>query len=599
VNERTDPPPTYGTVGRYTIHDELASGGMATVHLGRLRGAAGFSRIVAIKRLRARLAQDRDFVAMFTDEARIASRIRHPSVVSTLDVVADGHELFLVMEYIHGETLAELLRTARARHRQVPPEILSAILLDALRGLHEAHEARDERGELLQVVHRDISPQNLLVGVDGVTRILDFGIAKAAGQLHTTASGTLKGKLAYMPPEQLLNEPLDRRADLYALGVVLWEALTGQRLFSSSDVSARLMPDEIQPPSALVDDLPPGLDRVVLRAVQTDRGRRHASAAEMARALEASLPPANPARVAAWVRELAQDRLDERAHLLARIETTADDGPGQVISTPALLAARVAPLPTTPYPTNPPPAPLPPTEPPPAATSDSAITPVAASGSATTPAATSDSAITPAAASSPTRVIPPPASLQPASAPPATSASPTAPLPSPAPLAPVAPTAPLPPSVVDSSGLSVAEIPPGPSPEPRRARTWLVALPTLLIAGGLLWWAAVPGEGSSLTPLPAALSAGVSVVSVVSAPVVSSSAEATAPAGASAAAGTGAAGGAAGAGTSVVGSAQKAPSARPPRPAAAAQPAGKTAEDCSPPYVLKDGIKHYKRNCFR
>jgi serine/threonine protein kinase len=565
VSDRADPPPTYGTVGRYTIHDELASGGMATVHLGRLRGAAGFSRIVAIKRLRARLAQDRDFVAMFTDEARIASRIRHPSVVPTLDVVADGHELFLVMEYIHGETLAELLRTARARQRQAPPEILSAILLDALRGLHEAHEARDERGELLQVVHRDISPQNLLVGVDGVTRILDFGIAKAAGQLHTTASGTLKGKLAYMPPEQLLNEPLDRRADLYALGVVLWEALTGQRLFSSSDVSARLMPDEIQPPSALVDDLPPGLDRVVLRAVQTDRGRRHASAAEMARALEACLPPANPARVAAWVRELAQDKLDERAHLVARIETTAEDAPGQVISTPELLAARVAPLPAAPYPTRPPPAPLPPTEPPPAATSDSAIT----------PAATSDSAITPAAASSPTRVIPPPAP-------------------------------PLAPSVMDSSSLSIAEIPPELSPEPRRARTWLVALPALLIAGGLLWRSAVPVGESSLTPLPAGLSAGVSAVSATSAPVVSPSAEATAPAGASAAgsaAGTGAAGSAAGtgaaAGTSVVGSAQKAPLVRPPRPAAAAQPAGKAAEDCSPPYVLKDGIKHYKRNCFR
>ncbi|MCS6899520.1 MAG: serine/threonine-protein kinase [Myxococcales bacterium] len=288
---RTDPPPNYGTVGRYTIHDELASGGMATVHLGRLRGAAGFSRIVAIKRLRARFAQDRDFVAMFTDEARIASRIRHPSVVSTLDVVADGRELFLVMEYIHGETLAELLRAAQNRQHAVPPEIIAAIMLDALRGLHEIHEARDEQGELLNVVHRDISPQNLLVGVDGVT----------------------------------LHEPFDRRADLYALGVVLWEALTGQRLFSSQDLSTRLLSEEIQPPSVVAEDLPPELDRIVLRAVQSDRGRRCASAAEMARALEACINPGSPQRVAAWVRELARDKLDERAHLVARIETNADD----------------------------------------------------------------------------------------------------------------------------------------------------------------------------------------------------------------------------------------------------------------------------------
>jgi serine/threonine-protein kinase len=523
---RTDPPPNYGTVGRYTIHDELASGGMATVHLGRLRGAAGFSRIVAIKRLRARLAQDRDFVAMFTDEARVASRIRHPGVVPTLDVVADGRELFLVMEYIHGETLAELLRAARARHQPVPPEILATIVLDALRGLHEAHEARNERGELLDVVHRDISPQNLLVGADGATRILDFGIAKAAGQLHTTASGTLKGKLAYMPPEQLLHEPLDRRADLYALGVVFWEALTGQRLFSSRDLSDRLLPDEIQPPSAVAEDLPPELDRVVLRAIQSDKGRRYSTAAEMARALEAAIVPASPPRVASWVQELARDKLDERAHLVARIETTADD---ETAAAPVSIAGlRAAPFPSAP----PRPLALP-------ATPPRITLPVAGSTEPTKP----------------TLAIPPPA--------------------------------PLPPSVNDSANLSVAEVPPEPT-RPRRVPAWaLLVIPSVLLGAGIVWRASLPpappvAAASAALPAASAIpsaqefsapAASLPVPSAVPAPPVSGAAPAE---------------------------------SSPPRPAGppAARPSGPppprpAGDNCSPPYTIKDGIKHYKRNCFR
>jgi serine/threonine-protein kinase len=481
---------------------------------------------VAIKRLRARLAQDRDFVAMFTDEARIASRIRHPGVVPTLDVVADGRELFLVMEYIHGETLAELLRAARARHQPVPPEILATIVLDALRGLHEVHEARDERGELLDVVHRDISPQNLLVGVDGATRVLDFGIAKAAGQLHTTASGTLKGKLAYMPPEQLLHEPLDRRADLYALGVVLWEALTGQRLFSSRDLSDRLLPEEIRPPSAVADDLPPELDRVVLRAVQSDKGRRYSTAAEMARALEAAITPASPPRVASWVRELARDKLDERAHLVARIETTADDAAPPTLS---IAGLRAAPLPSAPprllaQPSTPPRIALP------------------SAGSVE--------------ATKPTLAIPPPA--------------------------------PLLPSVNDSANLSVAEVPPE-APRPRRLPVWaLLVIPSVLLGAGIVWRAGfaptptVAPVASEVFPAASA-SPPTPEVSALAAPSAAPSPVLTAPAAPSAAP----------TGTSpprTSGPPAARPSSPPPRPA---------GDHCSPPYTIKDGIKHYKRNCFR
>src|SRR5262245_51026591 len=169
-------------IGRYALHGELASGGMATVHLGRLLGPVGFSRTVAIKRLHAQYAQDPEFVSMFLDEARLAARIRHPNVVPTLDVVATSGELFLVMEYVPGESLSRLARAARDRMERMPPRIVSAIMSGVLHGLHAAHEAKSERGEPLGIVHRDVSPQNVLVGTDGVARVLDFGVAKAAGR---------------------------------------------------------------------------------------------------------------------------------------------------------------------------------------------------------------------------------------------------------------------------------------------------------------------------------------------------------------------------------------------------------------------------------
>ena len=216
--------------GRYVLCDEIAHGGMATVYVGRLVGSAGFARTVAIKRLHAAYARDPDFVSMFVDEARLAARIHHPNVVSTLDVVALEGELFLVMEYIQGESLARLERLASDRGDRIPEAMAASMIAGILHGLHAAHEARDERGEPLGIVHRDVSPQNVLVGVDGVARVLDFGIAKAAGRIQTTRDGQLKGKLAYMSPEQLRGE-VTRTTDVYAAGVVLWEALTGRQLF--------------------------------------------------------------------------------------------------------------------------------------------------------------------------------------------------------------------------------------------------------------------------------------------------------------------------------------------------------------------------------
>lgn len=332
------------TVGRYAIYDELASGGMATIHLGRLRGAAGFSRIVAVKRLHARFANDKDFVAMFTDEARIASRLRHPNVVATLDVLASDDELFLVMEYIHGESLSHLISATKAASGRVPVDIAAAILVGALRGLHEAHEARDERGRPLGVVHRDISPQNVLVGADGVARVLDFGVSKAAGQLHVSGETALVGKFGYMPPEQLLGEEIDRQADVYAAGVVLWETLTATRLFpgKGEEAFSRILEAEVKPPSTLADDVPIELDRVVLRAISREKGRRHATAADLARAIEAAVPLASPSRVAAWVKELAEHALERRTAIVARIEALGEERNVPSESVPALRAAATA-----------------------------------------------------------------------------------------------------------------------------------------------------------------------------------------------------------------------------------------------------------------
>jgi serine/threonine-protein kinase len=312
-------------IGRYAIHEKIASGGMASVHFGRLLGAAGFSRTVAIKRLHRHLAEDPDFLSTMIDEARLAARIHHPNVVPTLDVVAVDGELLVVMEYVRGESLSALVRAERARGRRIPLAMASAIVVGALHGLHAAHEATSDRGTPLGLVHRDVSPQNILVGVDGVARVIDFGVAKAAGRLQSTGEGIIKGKVAYMAPEQLAGREVSRRSDICAMAVVLWEVLTGERLFKSDGdggvVVGLVLAGAKDPPSRHVADLPRGLDALVMKGLAPDPAARFATAREMADALMDIVPPAFPSQVGPWVEEVARENLEQRGAILADIES--------------------------------------------------------------------------------------------------------------------------------------------------------------------------------------------------------------------------------------------------------------------------------------
>jgi serine/threonine protein kinase len=313
---------------QYSLYAELATGGMATVYLARMNAPGGFRRTVAVKRLHRHLARDPEVVSMFVDEAHLATRVTHTNVVQTLDVVASGKELFLVLEYIKGESLARLLQQSHPKPAEVAVAV--AVVVDALNGLHAAHEATDERGVPLSIVHRDVSPQNIIVGADGVSRVLDFGIAKAVMRLQTTREGQIKGKLAYMAPEQLTGTAT-RATDVYAAGVVLWETLASQRLFkapSEREMYERIAKQEVVPPSRVNPEVPPELDRITLKAVSRTPGDRFASAQEMALALEAAVRPASMTQTAQWVRSIAGRVLDERAEIVAEIERQSGDVSG-------------------------------------------------------------------------------------------------------------------------------------------------------------------------------------------------------------------------------------------------------------------------------
>jgi hypothetical protein len=304
-------------VGSYQPLLELASGGMASVYAVRLVGASGFERIVVMKRVHPHLVGNGEFREMFLDEARLSSLIRHPNVVPVIDVAEEKGELFLIMEYIESISLAQLLRTLQGE--RLSPPIAARIVCDVLAGLHAAHEAVDLRGNAMNIIHRDVSPQNVIVGVDGTSRLIDFGIAKASSRLTPTTNGMLKGKFGYMAPEQIRQQTLDRRVDIFAAGVVLHEALTSARVFAAGNTADALLGvliREVPDPSSIVPGLPMELDDVVHRALARDKDERFATAADFAAAIEAVCPPARPRDVAELVGRVCFEALRERRQTL-------------------------------------------------------------------------------------------------------------------------------------------------------------------------------------------------------------------------------------------------------------------------------------------
>ncbi|MCB9614121.1 MAG: serine/threonine protein kinase [Sandaracinus sp.] len=317
-------------LGSYEILAEIKSGGMATLYLGKRSGPAGFSRHVAIKVLKDHLATQGELVKMFIDEARIASRIDHPNVVRIEELGEEDGRFFLVMEYVHGAALSELLTKLSSLQRRLHPTAAVALVMAGAEGLHAAHETRDDSGKLLNVVHRDVSPQNVLVGVGGEVKVIDFGIAKARDRLHTTEAGSgLKGKLRYMAPEQLQRGPLDRRADVYALGVVLWEMLTMRRLFqgmSDPQVVQRVLEGRLPPPSAYVD-VPMAVENVVMRALSRDPEKRPPTGRALREQLKEALPEAarvEGTEVSALLFALLGDEIAERAAALPSLRLGLD-----------------------------------------------------------------------------------------------------------------------------------------------------------------------------------------------------------------------------------------------------------------------------------
>ncbi len=300
-------------IGRYELVGELASGGMAVVFLARLAGVGGFQRLFALKRLHPHLARETEFVAMFLDEARLAASVRDAHAVPILEVgISEAGDHFVVMEYVEGASLAVLIATATQQQGWVPTGAALRITLDALAGLHAAHEARDERGEPLGIVHRDVSPHNVLVGVDGVARLTDFGIARAASRLTSTRDGAFKGKLSYMAPEQAGGEEVDRRADVFAAAVIAWELLANRRLFrGTNDLHTvhLLLYEPIPLLGEFHPGAPPALEAALARALDRDPGARFATAAEFAEAIEHGVAgwsaPASARDLAAFVESTA------------------------------------------------------------------------------------------------------------------------------------------------------------------------------------------------------------------------------------------------------------------------------------------------------
>jgi len=311
----------------------LASGGMADVLLGRSEGIAGFERHVAVKRIRPDLARDQRFVRMFVDEARVAATLHHQHIVQVHDIGEADGEYFLTMEYVHGEDVCKILANAARQRTHVPVAYAVAIVSAAAAGLHHAHERRGADNQPLHIVHRDVSPSNILIGYDGSIKVVDFGIASASMR-EQTRSGTLRGKLSYMAPEQCRDLPVDRRADVYALGVVLYELVTTTRMLKGKSdyrMMERIIQGKIAPPHTRRPDLPAELSNIIMRAIATDPDQRYATADELRIALDRfatrTALTVSTSAIAAYMRQQFGQRPEPWLELDDRVGGAIEDVP--------------------------------------------------------------------------------------------------------------------------------------------------------------------------------------------------------------------------------------------------------------------------------
>jgi serine/threonine-protein kinase len=331
--------------GRYELLKKLAAGGMGQVFLARKKGV-GFEKLVVLKRILPHLVEDEEFFTMFLDEARLTARLNHPNIAQIFDVEAEAGQHLVVMEYVQGEDLRRLEKRARAQAMKPPIGVICRIIADAAAGLDYAHKARDDEGKPLGIVHRDISPQNILVGFDGGVKLIDFGVAKAAGRAQHTATGVLKGKFPYMSPEQAEGEVIDARSDVFALGIVLWEELCDKRLFKGdSDVMSQRLVKlcQVPAPSAVDPHIPKSLDAIVLKALAKNRDERFQDAGSLRLAIEnwllESTTPGSSAHLVEFMQKLYADRIAQLSDPQALDELPPDSdiegfGPKVTLATP-------------------------------------------------------------------------------------------------------------------------------------------------------------------------------------------------------------------------------------------------------------------------
>jgi serine/threonine protein kinase len=323
------PQPVRGTrFGKYTLINRIAVGGMAEIFLARQEGVEGFEKTICIKRIRPHLSSQVSFVRMFLNEAKLAAQLNHPNIVQIYDLGRIGESYFIAMEYISGRDMSRVIPKAEKQSIPFPLVYALKIVSNICEGLYFAHNRTDAYGKALNIVHRDITPENCMVSFNGTVKVLDFGIAKATSQIEQTRAGEIKGKLSYMSPEQCMGKPLDHRSDIFSLGVVAYEWVTGYKLFTGENEMAILkaiIDGKIYPPSYFKEDVPEPVERILMKALEKDREKRYQSAWELQYDLDQFLAqqefsPSN-IHISNFMKQLFKDEVEQESTLLQRVVT--------------------------------------------------------------------------------------------------------------------------------------------------------------------------------------------------------------------------------------------------------------------------------------